>query len=395
VKLNFLKPTYDKNRIFGLDLLRAIAILTVMLKHGKYLLPDDFRPIHNYLNFDGVTIFFVLSGFLIGSIMIKSLDANEFHLGKFWTRRWLRTIPPYFFVLSLLVILEITLNNSNFLEFKNYYLFSQNFFNMHDSFYPEAWSLSVEEWFYLSTPVIILFLTIFFEPKKSVLITIISIIILITSVRYYRYLNIDIKSINHWALVFQKQVVTRLDSIMIGVFGAYIRFYFREFWNRIRKHALFMGILIFLCSTIIYAKFLIPYQSLFYTVFKFSITSLATLLLLPFLSGLESTSKSISSKIITQISVISYSMYLIHLTLVQRWIIEKIRWDDFITIQYLNWLVPYLLFWILTLILSIILYKYIEAPVMKFRDSKVVKRLFPKKKNKRIFEKDPESRTIL
>src|SRR5690606_21503253 len=110
------------------------------------------------------------------------------------------------------------------------------------------------------------------------------LIFLITCFRYYRYLSYPIDNINEWALVFQKQVVTRLDSLAYGVIGAYIKYYYKELWQKYRKASLYIGITLIIITTIVYANYLIPFKSLFYTVFKFSLTSFATLLLLPFLS---------------------------------------------------------------------------------------------------------------
>ena len=61
---DFLRIEINTKRIYGLDILRAMAILFVVVGHGKYLLPEKLRYIHRIVVFDGVSIFFVLSGFL-------------------------------------------------------------------------------------------------------------------------------------------------------------------------------------------------------------------------------------------------------------------------------------------------------------------------------------------
>ena len=53
----FLKITIDSKMIYGLDILRATAILFVILEHGSYLLPPRIAAIHKYFIFDGVSIF--------------------------------------------------------------------------------------------------------------------------------------------------------------------------------------------------------------------------------------------------------------------------------------------------------------------------------------------------
>ena len=102
----FLTIEISDKRIYGLDILRALAILFVVVGHGKFLLPTKLYFLHEAFVFDGVSIFFVLSGFLIGGILIKLLDksqpAKEL-LVDFWIRRWFRTLPNYFLVLFILL----------------------------------------------------------------------------------------------------------------------------------------------------------------------------------------------------------------------------------------------------------------------------------------------------
>jgi peptidoglycan/LPS O-acetylase OafA/YrhL len=64
------------NRLVGLDIMRSIAILIVIYEHARHYVPPKYTEIYNTLNIfkiDGVTIFFVLSGYLIGGIFIKEL----------------------------------------------------------------------------------------------------------------------------------------------------------------------------------------------------------------------------------------------------------------------------------------------------------------------------------
>ena len=369
---NFFKIQISSNRIFGLDILRALAIFFVVAGHGGNLVENETYKYVNMFLFDGVGIFFVLSGFLIGRILISSVGENDFNwkfLCNFWARRWFRTLPNYFLILSIVVILNLlVVNDFRFNDVFSYYFFSQNIFSSHPSFFPEAWSLSIEEWFYISTPLVILVFTKIFKLpiKKSILVTVFTFIIGITYFRFHRFMSYSISDIDIWNEMLRTQVVTRLDSLMFGVFGAYISINHFIFWQRHKILFLLLGISLFVFDKF---YFLADNQyTLYECVFSFSIISLATFCLLPYLSSLK-TGKGLVFRNITVFSMISYSMYLVNYTLVLEWIIIKINWDSLNAFNgYFALIVKYLLFWILTVFISIFLYKYFEKPVLKFRD---------------------------
>lgn len=371
---NLLKIELNPNRIFGLDILRAIAILLVVGVHGVHLLPPKIAKETLPYMMDGVSLFFVLSGYLIGGILIKLLNENKnqinFKLLKgFWIRRWFRTVPNYFLILFILVLLN-TLFTENF-KFSNYtsfLLFAQNLFTPHPSFFPEAWSLSVEEWFYLLTPIgiFIAIKKLNFSIKKSVLTVAMFMIVSITVVRIFKYYSTSIEDLQTWDLMFRKQVLTRLDSLMYGIIGAYIAYYYKHIWHQIRKPAFVLGLVLFSTFMIPFTKF--ELFGFMHSVLSFSLESLATLLVLPYLSHLKK-GKGIFYKPITYISLISYSMYLVNLSIVQSWILGPINWPELmggITTTFL--ITRFLLFWFSTVIISILLYKYFEIPMMNVRD---------------------------
>jgi len=214
-------------RIFGLDLLRFFAIFFVVYSHGNRLIRDYCEPGSlGILHFDGVSIFFVLSGFLIGRILIKTFvneDAYNLKVIKnFWVRRWLRTIPVYFIVLIFLIFFDkYSVRNYNGYFFE-YFTFTQNLFYNHPKFFPEAWSLSVEEWFYLTVPLFLLFVGRAFpkDKMKALLPLIIGFILVGIVYKLLRYnsLDPDIKKL-YLVKLFGKQVLSRLPSIMYGVLG--------------------------------------------------------------------------------------------------------------------------------------------------------------------------------
>ncbi|WP_282134454.1 acyltransferase family protein [Seonamhaeicola maritimus] len=366
----------NPERNYGLDILRALAILFVVTKHGTYLLPSERRHVIDFFLFDGVAIFFVLSGFLIGRILIRTLERQEINFKlilNFWIRRWFRTLPNYFLILVLLLILNfIFTDDFSIQKYRCYFIFSQNLYYNHPKFFPEAWSLSIEEWFYLLIPIILLIIlkSLSTTVRRTVLLTALSILIGVTALRYFRFNSLtDIPA--NWGQLFFGQVVSRLDSIMYGVIGAYCFYYFKQSWYKYKVLFLCLGIILF-----VNIKFkIINYEEFgfYHSVFSSSVYALATLFLLPFLSSLKE-GKGFVYRFITYISLISYSMYLLNLSVVQIWILKNIDWSYLHKFNgYAFLLIRYASYWFFTIVISILIYKYFEIPLMNLRDKIKVK----------------------
>ncbi|MFB6320164.1 acyltransferase family protein [Saccharicrinis sp. FJH54] len=370
----------SKNRLYGLDILRALAILFVVIEHGQYILPPSLKTIHNIIIFDGVSIFFVLSGFLIGGILIKLLDKNKPTkklIIDFWIRRWFRTLPNYFLILFLLIGFSFAFDSEfSILQTKRYFIFAQNLFHPHPHFFPEAWSLSIEEWFYLITPICIFSLMHFFniKSKNAILIIAISVLFMVLLFRFIKYSSVDIKSHYEWDLLFRKQVFTRLDSLMFGVISAYIQYYMNIRWLKNKKKLFIAGLIIFIINKTLFLQNVITYTGFYSCVISFSVTSIATAFLLPYLSDLKS-GTGIIYKGITTVSLISYSMYLLNLSVIQTNIINKIPWTGLNDNIYIIVFLKYNTYWILTIFGSILIYKFFEVPTTRLRENNRVKRL--------------------
>ena len=382
----FFNIEISKNRIFGLDLLRFIAIFMVLLGHSLILAPEYIKKYVLKFQYDGVAIFFVLSGFLIGGILIKILNKEKSSfkgLFDFWKRRWLRTLPAYFLVLIFLIF--YTLIFSPFILPDNWYrffFFTQNFLGHYrPAFFAEAWSLSVEEWFYLLVPLILFSFLIFFKTsiKWTMLIVSLLIISLVTWYRHYLYLSFEIPINpnleqedlikNSLSLGIRYQVIPRLDSIMYGVIGSFFAHYTPKIWNnKLNIILFFVGLYI-----LYYTKFQMGKSyGQFAIIWSPSLISLSILIMLPFLSNLQ---KGIGkwTSWITFLSLISYSMYLVNLNIVTIVIIKQIihgNYSENVPGDY--WVLDYILFWVLTIFISFILYKFIEVPFMKMRDKKKI-----------------------
>ena len=362
------------NRIYGLDILRSFAILFVVYGHGCFILARSMDiswlifPV-----FDGVSIFFVLSGYLIGGILIKTITdsgANSKALLRFWKFRWYRTLPNYFLILLVLLAFNPQVFLDAPVDIAPYFFFLQNFATPHPGFFMEAWSLSIEEWFYLIVPILLFSgVKLGIEKKRLILTVIVSLVVISLAIRLERYLTLDLSTIKQWDLLIRKQVITRLDSLMYGVLGAYLHFYHDGFWMKSRKFLLIVGLIFLLGDRflVFFRKELIESISFYYVVVSFSVTGVGTLFLLPYLSQIKQGS-GVLFQFFTSISLISYSMYLVHLSLVLLCLIPLS--ESFLPLPesggYLT-LFEYSAFWLYTLTLSIFIYKYFEVPTTRLR----------------------------
>lgn len=218
-----------------LDSLRAIAVFLVLLEHwiieGHWFKVLPFGVI-------GVTLFFVLSGFLITQILLKSRDVaeekneNRFHSVKqFYIRRFLRIFPIYYITLIILYIVNARFVRERILWYV-FYALNIYYFETRNWVGPTGhfWTLCVEEQFYVIWPFVILF-----TPRKYLFKAIIAVILLGPFFRaglsaFYDPTAFGTNFIN-------KLTPSCMDSLGLGALLAYLRvnhnemFTLKNFWS--------------------------------------------------------------------------------------------------------------------------------------------------------------------
>ncbi len=177
-----------------IDGLRAIAVLSVLFYHTGIPLFSG--------GFAGVDVFFVISGYLITTIIVKEIDAKEFSLAKFYAGRIRRIFPALFIVMIFTLITSLILFDAeNFKQFGQS-LFAASFFFANILFWNQSgyfdapsslkpllhvWSLSVEEQYYIVFPILVVFLSSHFRRKPPFFLisfTIISFLLSIYAMSY-------------------------------------------------------------------------------------------------------------------------------------------------------------------------------------------------------------------
>ena len=144
----------------GLDLLRAIAIVWVMIFHA-YLAGYSGGGVVRWSGWMGVDLFFALSGFLIGSQVFASLAAGRrMDLGDFYLRRSFRTLPAFFLVLAIYVAWPSMRETTGMMPLWRFLTYTMNLWtDPSRTAFSHAWSLCVEEQFYLIFPALAIALT--------------------------------------------------------------------------------------------------------------------------------------------------------------------------------------------------------------------------------------------
>lgn len=201
---------FSEKRSFGLDAVRATAIVVVLISHARQALVDpDSGLALTFGGWFGVELFFALSGFLIGTILIRLFDkgATPAGLGRFWFRRWMRTLPAYFFILLFYWVVFGKVQFSDFILLQ--WPISHN-----GRVIPVSWSLAVEEWFYVLFPVAALIATAIFK-KHGMIVAIIAAISLPFLFRAYQF------SAGYNATEIRLNPF-RFDGMAYGVLAAYL-----------------------------------------------------------------------------------------------------------------------------------------------------------------------------
>lgn len=379
-------------RVFGLDVMRALAILIVVDAHATIALKAYYDgAFWHFLLPDGVELFFVLSGFLIGGILIRTYEKQgRFDGGllvNFWTRRWFRTLPAYYLVLAGLVGLALlqawrsglhhTLPPAPTLV--KYILFLQNFATYILAFFPETWSLAIEEWSYISLPLLLWGLHTLLKNRWSHRhIILASILTIILGTNFLRLVIALQTPIDAGELGFRGIVLTRLDAISYGVLAAYVKHYFPARWTNARLGRQLGTIGLVLTGLVAFSSsiYVIGYYynwgfQAAYVYYKrtlyFPAIGLSMALLMPYMDNWRTASGVWArfgiARAITHVSLVSYSMYLLNLTPIMMNGLERIP----TTSATVGW-AKVIVFWILVLISSTLLFKFFERPVTGLRE---------------------------
>jgi peptidoglycan/LPS O-acetylase OafA/YrhL len=224
----------NRERQPGLDLLRALAIIVVVIYHvGIMGFPLPGR-VHRF-GWIGVDLFFVLSGYLIGGQLLAPLARNQgINLGRFFARRGLRILPAYLVILAVYVFLPSWREYPEMSPQWKFLISVQNIGLHGGTAFSHAWSLAVEDQFYLLLPLILLFL----NRSRRVAVIVPCVIVLggIALRTFLAYQNPAADFGVSWR-GFQTLIYyatwTRLDPLLFGVALAAIEKFRPNWWKQL------------------------------------------------------------------------------------------------------------------------------------------------------------------
>lgn len=348
------KLVYYKN----LDGIRGLAALMVLIFHffsypiSTYFEAELFRKL-TVVGEHGVSLFFVLSGFVVTRILLKKKN-DKASLYSFYKNRILRIFPLYYF--SLLVwyfVLPLALEEPipSFESQIPFYLYLQNFSwltEWEQSGPAHFWSLAVEEHFYLLWPILIILLG---AKKLNYKIYVIVFLVLIT--KYFFLIN---------GLSINKLTFTRLDQIALGGVIAFYEVKNANVFSDVKTIRILSILSVF--SLLLGGYILFVQEEFFFykELFKYNILALFFLCII-WIAAAKSSQKVwwnslLMSRPFQLLGKVSYGIYVWHifiLVLQQKFFISEIVYLDLsITI-------------ILTLSVSYISFLFIEKPFLKLK----------------------------
>ena len=328
--------TKQNKHLNSLDLLRGISGYGVAICHFYAFLYNNANL--EYLSFLFVEFFFVLSGFVLFPQLLLVLKDKR-NILRFYMRRWLRTIPLFLICLIMISLIFNEVFTGNFFK---YIFFIQdikpNFLS--NAYYPIVWSLSIEEFFYVIFPIIIIFF-----GQKNFINKVFFLFVFLILIKFVtcNYFDTD---------YFRTGTLLRFDAILVGFI---LRYFYGKIENRFFLVALF--------PILLFALFY--FQETFLAVSQSNYIKILFILFLQFISAVTliifiNLESLIKSKAIIRFSNIisrqTYSVYLTHLIFI--YIFTKLQTNHFIVLS---------IYIIMLFITSSFLYNFIEKPILKKR----------------------------
>ncbi len=227
----------------GLDTLRSAAILLVFMSHYYGFVSDNATfGIVSQLGWAGVDLFFVLSGYLIGDQILAGLaQGKNLSLPAFYKRRLLRTLPNYWVVLALYFIFPAFMGGNKPPPLWRFLTFTQNILLKPGTAFSHAWSLCVEEQFYLLLPLLCLAFVKAGRPRAAAWMTLGGLVAIGMAARWYYWIHYGSAPAGtylrapYYGRVYYG-TISRFDEFLPGVGIALLKNFHPAAWEKLITH---------------------------------------------------------------------------------------------------------------------------------------------------------------
>jgi peptidoglycan/LPS O-acetylase OafA/YrhL len=315
----------------GLDYLRTLSISVVLANHCLIGFFFDTGRAH----WSGMTAYvsasaivsiewlFVLSGYLIGTMMIRSFERPGTWFSRtrdFLLRRWFRTIPNYYLFLLVNVVLVYLGVAAGTFQW-SFLVFSQNlvFPEKQPHFFGESWSLATDEWFYFLMPLILGLVMLYrrIGVQKAFVVT---AAILIAGPIVTRSLHAVPADFFAWDAQIRRITVFHLDATGWGVLAAAINRWHKDWWTRNAGVKALVGAATTLLGLamiwlLVGAGWQEGREYVAMNALSLTLMGAGTFLVLPWLTSLAVPS-GVFDHFVEKTSLYSYSIYLCHFPLI-------------------------------------------------------------------------------
>jgi peptidoglycan/LPS O-acetylase OafA/YrhL len=374
---NLQNPATEK--LHGLDHLRTLAIAWVFFFHYPNVIdmPDWAWDVKDF-GWVGVDLFFVLSGFLIAKqLFTELLTFHKISIKRFFIKRFFRIIPVYLVVVAIYFLVPVFRERESLPALWRFLSFTQNI-GLDPSIngtFSHAWSLCIEEQFYLLFPLIII-ACVYLNIEKKGAYLLLAFFLFACLFRLYLWHNYmdplieaDGEYGDFWITWLYYPTYTRLDGLLTGISIAGLVVFYPGLKDKITRYANFLlltGIIIltgayYVCQ---------PRVGFYANIFGFPLIAIGFGFMVLAAISPGCVLYKFKSRITSSIAILSYSIYLIHKGVRHVCIVyfgkmgvnEKSYW-------------MLLLIIIFTILGALILRYLIEKPFLKLRDKLLAKKL--------------------
>lgn len=363
-------------RASGLDTLRALAIALVFMYH--YMVFVSGEPTFGWLStvgWVGVDLFFVLSGYLIGNQVFGGmLRQHALSLPQFYARRAMRTWPVFWLVLAAYFLFPAVMGGKTPPPLWTFLTFTQNWQLQPGTAFSHAWSLCIEEQFYLVFPLVVLLASRLGGRRYQTWLLLGALLCIGIAARGWLWAQYgrepDGRDIGYYPHVYYA-TLCRFDEFLPGLAVALLKNFHPAVWQRVQAAGRWtFGIGVLAVSAVLYGVYAHYYvdgygYGFFMSVFGYSLVALAFSLLVTSALSPHSPLHRVRIPGAYSLAVWSYSIYLSHKAVAYILNRQAKEWA-------MSTSMTLLLITLVSLLVGWALYRLVELPFMQLRD-----RLFP------------------